>query len=141
MENGSCKSYHQHLLHAEFAGQCLLEMSVWWAAPAKWIWVSNIFNYIKVADTDARRTICLEASDVINLPTLARLCWSEKTLRIHAWVALVIGSLQPFSVVENLRVVKHFRHHTIYRITLMKFSQRLTEKVEKKIDHELPSNI
>lgn len=46
--------------------------------------------------------------------------------------------LQPFSIVENVVMRRHFRHTSISVDTLMRYMHRLTKVVEKRISAMLP---
>lgn len=116
-------------------------MSLRSAAPENGSGVSTVMSHITSAHPDALGTARLEAGDVTTLPNLARLCWPEKTLCIHAWLDLVVAVIQPFLVVENMRFAKQFQHDKSSRITFMKYLQRLTEKVKTHISARLPSKL
>ena len=64
--------------------------------------------------------------------------WSPKTQRVHAWMALIIDGMLPFSFCENERARQFLKFDSIARNTLVKYMGKLTEIVEKKLAAHLP---
>ena len=64
--------------------------------------------------------------------------YSKKVHWYHSWIDLVVSSLQPFSIVQNLVFKRNFRCDRISRSTLLKYTGKLTKRVESKISRFLP---
>lgn len=64
---------------------------------------------------------------------------SPKARSVHAWLEMVILTLQPLSFCENDVMCRHVRHEGISTKTLLKYMELLCKHVENKISKRLPA--
>ncbi len=67
------------------------------------------------------------------------LFYSKKPVQVHAWIDIVVMGLMLFNVGSNPVFCRHMKHATICYPSLLKYMERLTTVVEKKITRILPS--
>ena len=84
---------------------------------------------------------CIQESSSRLVTKEPRAVVSAKAVRIHSWLETIIMTYQRFSFCENNYLRRHMKESGIFKKTLKKYMQLITDRVEKIISKMLSGKL